>query len=135
MSNKQISEIERQERNGKLVTREILACQSGLVSELLEKGILQYEDIENLYETCKERESNSEYWCEACKNGDYCEDTQPQEIYEWWLVSEWMYNKLREQDEPVLNYGDFNFFWGRCCTGQAIKLDYVIDKICNDLGW
>ena len=61
-------------------------------------------------------------------------ESQPHEIYEWWLVSDWLADKLKEFEEPVLdcNYGSW---WGRTCTGQAIKLDYVVRKIVETTGY
>ena len=58
------------------------------------------------------------------------EDYQ-QEIFEYWIVSSWFAKKLDAEGEPV--YYGFNNIWGRTCTGQAIKLDYVIGKIAADM--
>jgi len=54
-------------------------------------------------------------------------ESEPKEIYEWWLVRRDFLDDLEEKGEPVLrtDYGDW---WGRCTTGQAILLDSVI---CN----
>lgn len=55
-------------------------------------------------------------------------EPSPHEILEWWIVSDWMADRLSERCEPVAKdfYG-FNI-WGRTCSGQAILLDGVI---CN----
>ena len=142
--------IERQERNGNFVAREIYCCQSMLVEGMLKQGLFNYEDIENFYE----------YRCPECGWGNidqevfdngkitdeppnykcpYCEkvletlpdEPESQEIYEWWVCSDWMIEKLREKGEPILSscYGDW---WGRTCTGQAIKLDNIIDRIIEN---
>jgi len=52
----------------------------------------------------------------------------PQDISEWWLVSDWLADKLREFEQPLLDM-EYGTWWGRTCTGQAIKMDYVIRKI------
>lgn len=54
------------------------------------------------------------------------------EVYEHWLVSEWLAKKLEEKGEIT---GEFKglTIWGRTCTGQAILLDWVISSICEDL--
>ena len=52
-------------------------------------------------------------------------EEQPQEIYEWWLVSNWFAEKLSQWGEPTLTDGQ-SIWWGRTTTGQAISLDGVI---------
>jgi len=58
-------------------------------------------------------------------------DLEPQEILEWWSVSSWLKRQLEARGEPVLEIGS-NHYWGRCCSGQAIKLDSVIEDIWNE---
>jgi len=53
-----------------------------------------------------------------------------QEIYQWHIVSEYLAEKLAEHGEPIIR--DENI-WGRTCCGQAILLDYVISKICEEM--
>lgn len=60
------------------------------------------------------------------------EQETPQEVYEWWIVSEWLGRKLKEKGYPVIDSG-YNTIWGRTTTGQAILLDYVISSICEDM--
>ena len=50
------------------------------------------------------------------------------EIYEYWAVTEWLAEKLKEKGEVVFELWDFHV-WGRQTTGQAIKLDPVIQEI------
>lgn len=71
--------------------------------------------------------------CSVCrKETDEEPDTEPQEIFEWWIVSEFLYNKAKEAGLPVLEWGN-NYYWGRCCTGQAILLDGFIDDVCEGM--
>lgn len=61
-----------------------------------------------------------------------CEDnwTEP-EIFEYWAVSSWLADKLKERGEMVASaYPDI---WGRATTGQAIHLDGVIRSIAQYL--
>lgn len=60
------------------------------------------------------------------------EKNQYHEIFEYWIVSEFLYKKLKEKGQPVLEWGN-NYYWGRCTTGQAILLDDVISSICSDM--
>lgn len=60
---------------------------------------------------------------------DFIRDNQePQEVLEWWLVTGWLCQKLREAGEPVLD-NNWGFWWGRTCSGQAILADGVLQRI------
>ena len=50
------------------------------------------------------------------------------EILEWWVVSEWLLEKLKEKGETVEQFYGLPI-WGRVCSGQAIALDGVIQNI------
>lgn len=121
------------------IAREVLHCFSYGMAELLEKQVVNYEDIKNLYksdeailsdscDTDKMNEEEKEEYIQSVK--DRGEDVN--EIYEYWIVTEYLYRKLEEAGEPVIEWGDLNI-WGRCCTGQAILLDSVISDICSDM--
>lgn len=51
------------------------------------------------------------------------------EIFEHWIVDQWLAEKLAEKGERV----DMDFeglcVWGRTCTGQAVSMDSVICEI------
>ena len=53
-------------------------------------------------------------------------DEFTQEPYEWWAVSGWVCSKLDENGERVIDSWNY---WGRCCTGQSIMLDYCVHKV------
>lgn len=59
-------------------------------------------------------------------------ESEPQEVFEWWIISKWLYEKLKEKGEPVLEWGN-NYYWGRTTMGQAILLDWIISDICQDM--
>lgn len=54
------------------------------------------------------------------------------EVYEHWAITPWLRRKLGERGETV---GDLDALdvWGRCCTGQAIALDNVIQGLAAEL--
>lgn len=56
------------------------------------------------------------------------------EVYEWWAISGWLHGKLEAAGEVV---GDLEGLpvWGRCCTGQAIYLDGIIQRIALEWKW
>ena len=128
----------------KFVDREVMACFSYEMDEILKAEIVSYDDIENLYEyscpQCGEvikEDGEGDFTC-TVDNCDYTApdshmlDQEPQEIFEWWIVTEFLYNKLKDKGEPVLEWGN-NYYWGRTTTGQAILLDSVISSICSDM--
>ena len=61
-----------------------------------------------------------------------CFSSEPQEIFEWWIVTGFFYGKLKAKGHPVLEWGN-NYYWGRCTTGQAIMMDGVISEICAEM--
>ncbi len=141
-----MTETQRQERNGRLVYTEILTCQTSLVEACLSGDIFDYDDVENLYKEEPEEPdlpdeddflSHEDYQLEM---KIYTEDLQAYEeydgyaaeVYEWWLVSSWMLSKLRAINEVIID-NEYGKWWGRCCTGQAIKLDQTIDKVIETM--
>jgi len=50
------------------------------------------------------------------------------EIYEHWIISDWLKSKLEEKGHVCGEFLGFTL-WGRPTTGQAIALDYVIQQI------
>ena len=117
-----------------LVKREVYACQSMLVSELFEKQIIDFDNYENFYMSDEmiKKYHNVETEEEIQEIRDNAEDTQ--EIFEHWVCSEWFIQQLKKIGEPILET-DFETWWGRTCTGQAICLDYNIQKIAYDFAY
>lgn len=54
------------------------------------------------------------------------------EVFEHWAVDPWFGEKLREHGELVFDFANFTV-WGRCTTGQAISMDYVVQQIWKEL--
>lgn len=146
----------------KFVNREVIYCVSTLVSELAKKaeefpdytedlygayeGIPDYEeaainegwDIKEdggfINEQINE-ESDMETWKELCDeyNIDYWNSDYIPEIYEHWIVTDFLANKLEEHGQKVLRDFFGMTIWCRTTTGQAILLDHVISEICADM--
>jgi len=115
------------------VHREVLMRASQLIEDLLKAsmngdkvfGGVELDNIENLYITDETTAKDYGYASlEAMQEAG--EDRQ--EIFEWWFVSQWLYEQLREADEPVID-SEYGYLWGRTCSGQAISLDGVIERI------
>jgi len=69
-----------------------------------------------------------EHDIEALENAE----PEMQEIFEWWLVSSWLREKLESRGEPILD-NDHGIWWGRCTTGQMICMDEVIRDIAKEV--
>lgn len=52
------------------------------------------------------------------------------DVMEWWLIDSWLAERLKREDEVIIEeYGCY--WWGRQSSGQAIYMDYVIQRICG----
>lgn len=60
-------------------------------------------------------------------------DPEYNEVYEHWIVSDWLADRLEEKGEAVNKDFMGLTLWGRCTTGQAIAMDRVICDIYDDL--
>lgn len=63
---------------------------------------------------------------------EYNLDTEYIEAYEHWICSSWLLKKLAEKGEITGDFAGFDI-WGRCCTGQSISMDHVIQEIACEL--
>ena len=112
--------------------------QSSLITHLQENFVegFNLDDIENLYMTDKEilylysdlndLVTDQELIDEVRNNGE-----DMNEIFEWYLISDWFLDRLREINEPIID-NDYGEYWGRCCTGQAICLDHNIQELAYE---
>lgn len=140
-----------QEELGLFVSKQVILCQSSLVEEILHEGkLFSFEDIRNgdnyicpecgqgqnepfdsttVKENDESFDAPMKYKCYECNNEFEKEpECQPKEIYEWWIVTDWLLDKLEAHGEAVLRT-DYGEWWGRTCTGQSIVLDSVIEDI------
>jgi hypothetical protein len=74
---------------------------------------------------------NWETWEDLCRE----EDIEPHqtEVYEHWIVSDWLAEKLKAHGERIDDDFAGMTIWARTTTGQAISMDYVIRKITKEL--
>lgn len=126
------------------IANEIYACQSSLIEEALRQKLFSVDEINNLYRPFDGRLIAPNV-CLSCK-GEFhfldsetgkCEDcyeasNEPQEILEWWLVSSWLGRKLLIEGEPILE-SSYGIWWGRTTSGQAVSLDFIVNKIYEDV--
>lgn len=145
--------IANQDVKEQLVRREVIYCVSSLMWELKSNLIEGWEEeIYDAFQSDPDYEeaaaqlgwessqygfsnedeiSEADDWDELCEERDiepYCS-----EIYEHWIVTDFLARKLEEQGEKIL--WDFMglTIWGRTCSGQAILLDYSIGRIAEGM--
>lgn len=83
------------------------------------------------YEAWEEQKETLENDIEALENAEseFCD------IYEHWVVSGWLEGELRDKGECIVEFTETgDTWWGRCTTGQAISLDWVMCQIAYDMG-
>lgn len=114
-----------QQATQRLIDRDIYCNQSMLVDAAFKNEFFQYDDINNIIHgdtTCPTYGEpvlpNEDGNCSLC---DEPMD-ESREVFEWYLVSDWLAEKLEEVGAVVL-INDYGTWWGRTCTGQAISMD------------
>ena len=147
-----------------LATREVIHCVSSLAYELAQKAEEfpdYYDDLLNAFQGNPDYEEavTENGWRETEKDGkdafynkdndewsfadsweDLCNEQNidayeyAPEIYEHWIVSDWLARKLEEHGERVLRDFFGMTIWGRPTSGQAIFLDYIISEIAAEMG-
>lgn len=106
-----------------------------LRNEFLEKLDEIEADSQSLFDDGKISSATHDRNCEsvsAAKDEVNDLETEPQEIYEWWIVSRFLAKDLVNQGAPILD-NDYGVFWGRTTTGQSISMDGVIHQIAKNL--
>lgn len=53
------------------------------------------------------------------------------EALEHWIVSDWLADRLEQHGEMVIRDFKGLTIWGRTTSGQAISMDYIIQKIAD----
>lgn len=133
--------------------KQIYNCIDEEVAIELWTGSIDYEEAENEIEEGDELYFTKGYWGVWSKEKgyhivdpvhnskedaiteyfDYDLDTFRSEIYEHWIVTSWLANKLEALDEKVVRDFYGLTIYCRPCTGQALYCDYVIQRIYSDL--
>ena len=85
-----------------IVDREILYEQSDVLNELIRVNDSLWDKIENSNEL--------------------------DEVFEWWLVTPFMADMLKNNGEVILAAYDC-YWWGRQTSGQGLYMDWVIQEI------
>lgn len=70
-------------------------------------------------------------WQELCEWAGI--EPYQREVFEHWIVSDWLADKLEAKGEKVAKDIGGMTIWARTTTGQGIASDYVIERIAADL--
>lgn len=144
---------EYQDKVRQFVSREVYYCASNLVSELVQKEDYMDELLEVCVSYDYEQAAIDEgflldddgswipsdstdvgFWesaQECCEANDI--EPYPVEVFEHWLVSDWLADKLKERGEMVLRDFMGLTIWGRTTTGQSVSIDEVICDIWDSI--
>lgn len=94
---------------------------------------LEYTEFEEAQECCGRDVEVHRCSCGTILNEDEYQDTlSSAEVYEWWAVSKWFGEKLKEQGCVVIDSWGKSY-WGRCTTGQSISLDGCVVNIAKKM--
>lgn len=145
-------EIDKQHELQRFVDREVIYCVSGLICTLSQTEELHvFDEFPEIYEgppslgdytcpTCdyKWKAEPDQDECPECSCNEIDDDrhfdpTEYREIYEHWIVSDWLADRLAEYGEAVCKDFYGLTVWGRTCTGQGIALDGIVEDIYNTL--
>lgn len=110
--------------------KHVLARANSLVEDLLNKGITSWEYPDQYWHQdlfCQVHESDIHQADDFCPS----EELDFRKPYEFYIVTEYLAFKLKENNQLVTNQWGF-WIWGRETTGQLILIDYVFQKIYND---
>lgn len=84
-------------------------------------------------EGCNFETSNADDWQELCDTESVDVDDYRSEIYEHWIVTDYLARKLEDHGHKVMRDFFGMTIWCRPTTGQAILLDGVISEICAEM--
>ena len=105
LSNVKLKNMDRQSRAKRIADLHVFYGQNEVVGELIRAGKI---DEENTYPFV---------------------DTE-EEVFEWWLVSPYLAQELKQQGEVIIDALGCHW-WGRQSSGQAIYMDAAIQEIAG----
>ena len=108
--------MNKEERAQRFIDQEILWQCNELVNKLWDMYSYSiYEVAENLFDY---------------DNIDEYGEPEAKEVFTWYLVTKYAYEKLNSINEPVYYCDDLGmYFWGRTVFGQMIIVDGTIQEI------
>ena len=90
-----------------------------MTEEILVHNHVLYDQNDVVIELMKHGAISEDFFCEEWD-----------EVMEWWLVTPFLAEQLKSENEVILEDMDC-YWWGRTCSGQAIYMDGVISRIAR----
>ena len=97
----------------KWLDKNVISYGGELFNILQEKELISTDDIENLYPKLNKADFESE-------SGN---EEHPQEVLQWFIVSEEGYRKFKQLDYPIVKFKEL-YFYGRTSYGQSLSMDF-----------
>ena len=102
----------------KWLDKNVISYGGELFNILQEKELISTDDIENLYPKLNKADFDSDEEYNMALN-----EQNPQEVMQWFIVSEEGYNKFKQVDYPVVKFKEL-YFYGRTSYGQSLSMDF-----------
>ena len=93
-----------------------------LVELLFEKELVSPLLINNYYKTYEKTDFDNEE-----QFNYYINNIEPQDVYEWYLVTKEGYDKFLKMEDPVFKWKNMHF-WGKPVPGKKIINDFKYNK-------
>ena len=124
-----------QKKAPSIVEHHVFVEQNQLVIACLNNGTFAYDAISNItsYSDQAGNTLSAEALEEAQQNDSFYDlyHEEHAEIYTWYLITDWLADKLTKKGEPILN-NEYGTWWGRTTFGQLIVADSVIHEIAEE---
>lgn len=108
-------------------------CQADSLVEYLQGSTLEVKKYRPGWTSYPEKETRSIYieWEFTPDKEDGEKEGYFPEIFQYWLISEYLYDRMKEHNiAPVAYIEEVNLYiWGRTCCGQAIMQDGTLQDV------
>lgn len=138
--------ITKKDHLDRIIREEVYTLANATVQHFIDAGIDELEDIENRYTVacphCGEDVTHGDHgapegenWCYECPHcsGGYDDPVEDQqEVMQWFIVSDWLAEKLTEAGEVTWSPHDVSY-WGRTGCGYALTEEGCLKALAERL--
>lgn len=133
------------EQLDRIIDREIYTLANGVMAALCEQNDCWTDHAENMdkhvcpecgeevnAEVCENDEETGDYICPHCSERFDSPEYESKEIYRWFMVSDWLAERLKAHGEAVYEEHDVAF-WGRTGCGYALTVEPCLVAIAKEI--